>query len=104
MPDVLTERPCTRLRKACINVAMAYKLKLRKTPEAMIHHSVGIRSTVHPGTLVRGATRVSLAPRCGSRSVSSAGTRKNAGAPARAIAARQPKDCAIGPLKKEASA
>jgi len=34
-----------RLKNAGRNVPIAYMLKLISAPEAMIHHSVGIRST-----------------------------------------------------------
>src|SRR5579864_5615707 len=50
------------------------------------------------------AARGSLAPRAGSRSSSNAGTSTRAGAAARAIDARQPYACAMGPLKKKLSA
>src|SRR5215472_10910441 len=90
LPDEASERPCTRLRNAWRKVEIAYKLKLRKTPEATIHQSVGSHSTVHTDVRACGARCVSLAPRRGSSSINNAGTRSNAGAPASAIAARQP--------------
>src|SRR5438045_3263025 len=83
---------------------MAYILKLRKTPEAMIHHSVGRRSKPSADVPTAGTGCVSLAPRRGSSSISNVGTSTSAGAAATTMAARQPCACASGPLEKYASA
>jgi hypothetical protein len=47
MPDFASDRPGTRLRNAGKKVPMAYMLKFSSAPEAMIHHIVGMRSTLH---------------------------------------------------------
>src|SRR2546430_10128267 len=64
---------------------MAYILKLRKTPEAMIHHSVGRRSKPSADVPTAGTGCVSLAPRRGSSSISNVGTSTSAGAAATTI-------------------
>src|SRR5256884_6509689 len=79
---------------------MAYILKLRKPPEAMIHHSVGRRSKPSADVPTAGTGCVSLAPRRGSSSISNVGTSTSAGAAATTMAARQPCACASGPLEK----
>ncbi len=58
----------------------------------------------HIDPLESGTGRISLAPRSGSGSSNSAGTRSSAGAAANTIAARQPYAWASGPLKKKLSA
>src|ERR1700751_5712167 len=104
MPDLASDKPWTRLKNAGKKVPMAYMLKFSSAPEAIIHHSVGMRSTLHIEPRASGARWLSLAPRSGSGIISKAGIRNNAGTAANTIAARQPYACAIGPLKKKPSA
>src|SRR5260370_24929787 len=103
-PDAASDKPCTRLSKAGRNDAIEYALKFSSTPEAMIHQSVGIRRMAHTDAPANDAAFGSLAPRPGSRSITSAGTNRSAGAAASAMETRQPYPCASGPLKKKLSA
>src|SRR5947209_20422810 len=43
IPVEASEKPCTRIRKDARKTAKEYMVKLSTAPEAMIHHSVGIR-------------------------------------------------------------
>src|SRR5271168_1469663 len=93
-----------RLKKAGRKVPMAYMLKLNSAPEAMIHHRVGIRKTDQKEPVECANVPVSAAPLRGSGNVRSSGMSNTAGSAAVTIAARHPKACAIGPLRKKLSA
>src|SRR6185437_9172744 len=93
-----------RANNAGKNNATEYKIKFTKAPERVIHQKVGIRSTAQMEPASTGGACVSAAPRAGSCSISSSGTKRSAGAAATIIAARHPNLNAIGPVKKKLSA
>src|SRR4051794_36691067 len=93
-----------RANNAGKNNAIEYKIKLTKAPESVIHQKVGIRNTAQMEPASMGGACVSAAPRAGSCSMSSSGTKRSAGAAATIIAARHPNFKAIGPVKKKLSA
>ena len=82
-----------RANNAGKNVPIAYMLKLWSAPDAMIHTSVGVPSTIRSGDPARRASPTgasSLSPRTGSRTKSEATPRSSPGAPATKKATRQP--------------
>src|ERR1043166_9747190 len=90
-----------RANNAGKNNATEYRIKFTKAPESVIHQNVGIRNTAQIEPASTGGACFSAAPRAGSCSMSSSGTKRSAGAAATIIAARHPNFNAMGPVKKK---
>src|SRR4051794_39877348 len=103
MPVADSVNPCTRMRKDDRKTENEYMMKLSSEPEAMIHHSVGMRRIDQADLGITGAP-ASEAPRLGSCKSTRAGTSSSAGTAATTIAVRHPNACATGPLQKLLSA